>query len=95
MNTQSVQRLLGEACRVAGVDQAIVTDYELTPAAAPVDILLKLMSGQTMRVELSALPAEIFPIRPTSTRPMPEHATLTEPTPETLEAELPRKKGRK
>ncbi len=89
MNTQIVQRLLQEACRVAGVDQALVADYELTAD----DIYLRLMTGSTKRVELSALPAEIFPVRPTSTSPTPEHATLIEPEPEQLER--PRKRGRK
>lgn len=92
MNTQNTQRLLQEACRVAGVDPALVTDYKLTPGGAPVDVLLKLMDGTIRRVELSALPAEIFPIRPTPTQPAPEHATLTDPQPAQLEAEPPRKK---
>lgn len=93
MNTQ---RLLQEACRAAGVDQALVTDYKLTPGGAPVDVLLKLMDGTIRRVELSALPAEIFgPQTDQLTRPAPEHTTLTDPAPVKLEAEPPRKRGRK
>lgn len=97
MNTQSTQRLLQEVCRVAGTDQALVTKITLLPDEHdPVDILLTLMDGSTRRVELSALPAEIFgPQTDQMTRPIPEHTTLTDPAPVKLEAGPPRKRGRK
>ena len=70
------------------------------------DIFLTLASGERIRVELSALPAELFTDEPvlsvaegpapetdTFTNPVPETTTLTEPTP--VRAQMRPAKGKK
>jgi hypothetical protein len=72
------QSVLQAACRVAGVDPALV---ETVRQDGP-DLFLTLITKRTVRVELSALPAEVFgPETDVPTEPAPEHTTLTEPAP--------------
>ena len=84
-------KLVEAACKTKGIDPARVVMYAFYPAISPTDILLSLNTDEIIRVELSALPGELFepetgplPESDTSNRPAPVHATLTEPRPATL-----------
>ena len=90
MNSTAIIRA---ACKTRGIDPAAVKQVDLVGD----DLLLHLVDGSQMRVELSALPAELFESEPTPetdqfTQPAPEHATLTEPRPARARS---KKKGRR
>jgi len=83
------------ACKTRGLDPATVKQVDLIGD----DLLLHLVDGSQVRVELSALPAELFASAPAPEtdqliQPTPEHATLTEPQPARARVRS-KKKGRR
>jgi len=90
--------IIRAACKTRGIDPAVVKRVDLVGD----DLLLHLVDGSQVRVELSALPAELFASEPAPetdqfVEPMPEHTTLTEPTPAAMSKTRRRapKKGHK
>ncbi len=86
--------LIEAACKTKGLDPATVKQVDLVGD----DLFLHLADGSQVRVELSALPAELFAEEPEPetdqlTEPTPEHTTLTEPKPTRAQAKRKARKG--
>ena len=94
------EELLRAALRVKGLPENLALIEHLDFSQDNADIIVTLTDGSKWRVEVSALPAELFlPLLETDlpTEPAPEHATLTNPKPGRAQTQAKPKnsKGRK